>query len=133
MTSSNVYHLTISLDESKIEADDDEREKETQRLFNELRKLDDIEDVQRVIDPEPPEGSKAIAGFFIGLLTAEVKPENIANLFRFLGDRLSNKEVSLTLSLGDDVLEVTARSREEFEFAMQQALIWTEQRNATST
>jgi hypothetical protein len=118
---------------SNTEIDDDDKEKETQRLFNELRTLDDIEDVQRVINPDPPEGSKAIAGFFIGLLTAEVKPENIANLFRFLGDRLSNKEVSLTLSLGDEVLEVTAGSREEFEFAMQQALVWTQQRNLTST
>jgi hypothetical protein len=133
MPPQEAYYLTISLDKSNTDIDDDDKEKETQRLFNELRTLDDIEDVQRVINPEPPEGSKAIAGFLIGLLTAEVKPENIANLFRFLGDRLSNKEVSLTLSLGDDVLEVTARSREEFEFAMEQALVWTQQRNLTST
>jgi hypothetical protein len=52
-----------------------------------LRDLDEIETIYRVLDPNPPEGNKALGEFLVGLLTAEVSVGNVKKLMGFLGDR----------------------------------------------
>ncbi|MDC0835719.1 hypothetical protein POG22_22390 [Geitlerinema sp. CS-897] len=122
METNSSIQITVSFVDTDL--DEDEKEMETQRLFNSLKKLDEVERVDRVLDPTPPQGNKAFGGFLIGLLTAEVTRENVEALFRFLGDRLSGKTIDLKVEVEGKVLEVSASSREELEFAIQQAMQW---------
>ena len=70
--------------------------------------------VDRVPDPNPPEGSKAMFSFLWGLLQAEVSVASIKNLFGFLGDRIGNKPIKIKAKFGDGrEFEVEASSREE--------------------
>lgn len=39
------------------------------KLLIQMKDLDEIEDVGRVLDPNPPEKNKAMGGFLVGLLT----------------------------------------------------------------
>ena len=87
-----------------------------------MKHLDEIEDVGRVLDPNPPEKNKAIGGFLVGLLTAEVNPTNIKKLLGFFRDRLSNKPMEMTIEAPDGrKLNVKASSQAEFEFVLKQA------------
>ncbi|MFQ4141110.1 hypothetical protein [Chlorogloeopsis sp. ULAP02] len=101
---------------------DEEKEEQVKKLLVQMRELDELEEIARVPDPNPPEGNKAIASFLSGLLMAEVSTANIKKLFGFLGDRLNNKPIKMTVKAPDGrELNVEASSKEEFEFAMQKA------------
>jgi hypothetical protein len=93
--------------------DEEEKEAEVQRLLTQMKQLDEIERVDRVHDANPPEGNKALGGFLVGLLSAEVSPANLKKLFGFLGDRLSGKTIELEVEANGRKLKVKASSREE--------------------
>ncbi|NJL10310.1 MAG: sugar ABC transporter permease [Calothrix sp. SM1_7_51] len=102
--------------------DEEEKETEINQLLWEIRELDEVEAVNRVVNPNPPEGSKALGGFLVGLLNAEVNMANTKKLFGFLGDRLGNKPLKLKVKAPDGrELEVEASSRQEFDYVMHQA------------
>jgi hypothetical protein len=61
----------------------------------ELKEVDEVEMVNRVVDPNPPEGNKSLGGVLVGLLTAEVNAENSKRVFSFLSDRLRGKPIEL--------------------------------------
>lgn len=111
--------LTIHLIDPDLEPE--ERDQQTQTLLSELKALDEIESVERVVDTAPPEGSKAFGAFLIGLLSAEVNAANAKKVLGFLGDRLSNKPIELSVEGNGKKLSVTAHSREELEAAIQAA------------
>ncbi len=73
----------------------EEREEEAQQLLSYLQKLDEVEQVDRVLDPNPPEGNKSLGGFLVGMLTAQAKPKKIKALMGFLGDRLGAKPIEM--------------------------------------
>lgn len=100
--------------------DEEERDEEVQKLLNQMRDLDEV-DTDRVIDPNPPEGNKALGGFLIGMLTAEVSTDNAKRLLGFLGDRLSGKTIELEVEGNGKKLKVSASSRVELEAAIEQA------------
>ena len=101
--------------------DADNLDEQAQRLLGELRQLDEVETVDRVLDPNPPEGNKAIGGILIGLLTAEVNAGNAQKVMGFLGDRLGGKPIELQVEDNGRKLTVKAHSREELAEAIQAA------------
>ncbi|BAZ30853.1 hypothetical protein NIES4074_33200 [Cylindrospermum sp. NIES-4074] len=118
-TTSNVQ-VTISL--AALSSDNEELQAAAENLLPQLEEVDGVEEAKLVRVAETPENAKALGGFLWGLLSAEVNPANIKTLFGFLGDRFSNKPIKLVLKAPDGrELNVEASSREEFEFAMQQA------------
>ena len=82
--------------------------------------MDDVE-TNLVIDPNPPEGNKSMGGFLVGLLTAQVNPENGKKLLGFLGDRLGGKTIEFTVEGNGKKLSVKANCREELESAIKAA------------
>jgi len=86
----------------------------------ELKQMDEVA-VDRVLDPNPPEGNKAIGGMLVGLLTAQVSPVNAQKLMGFLGDRLGGKPIELAVEANGKKLTVKAHSREELEAAIKAA------------
>jgi hypothetical protein len=118
MTNNSNIKLTIAFNDPDL--DSEERDEQAQRFMNELKQMDEV-DVDRVIDPSPPEGNKAIGGMLVGLLTAQFSPANAQKLMGFLGERLSGKPIELSVEANGKKLTVKAHSREELEAAIKAA------------
>lgn len=119
MESNANVKLTVSFNDPDL--DPEERDEQAQRLMAELKQMDEVEAVDRVLDPDPPEGNKALGGFLAGLLMAEVNAANAKKLMGFLGDRLGGKPIELAVEANGKKLTVTAHSREELEAAIKAA------------
>lgn len=110
--------LTLNLSHSDLDAE--ELDRQVRRLEQELRQMEEVEEVHQVVDPDPMIGSKALGGFLGGLLMTQINPANIAKLFRFLGDRLGGKPIEIEVQSADGRrLVVKAHSRKELQEAVQ--------------
>jgi hypothetical protein len=89
MASNSSIKFTIAFNDPDLDSED--LDEQAQRLVSELKQMDEVDEVNRVIDPNPPEGNKSMGGFVVGLLTAEVSVTNAKKLLGFLGDRLGGK------------------------------------------
>jgi ferric-dicitrate binding protein FerR (iron transport regulator) len=108
--------VEIFFDFQDASASDDQQETTTQNLYQQLRKLDDIE-VERVADPNPPEGNRG-AAFLWGLLQAKVSYDSVKAMFGFMGDRLGNKPIKVKVKRADgQEIELEASSRVELDWA----------------
>jgi hypothetical protein len=119
MASTSNVQITIALQDPDL--NDEELQEATERLLQQMRELDEVEDARLVNDPNPPDGSKVVSGFLIGLLTAEVNAKNIMALLGFLGDRLGGKPIELELEANGKKLKVKASSQKELQAAIQAA------------
>jgi hypothetical protein len=119
MESGSNVGLTINFNDPEVDPED--RDMEVQRLWSFMREIDEVESINRVLDPNPPEGSKALGGFLVGMLTAQVNAANLKTLFAFLSDRLGGKPIELEIENNGKKLKVKASSREELEAAIQAA------------
>ena len=118
-TKSNV-EVTISL--AELGLDDEELQKQVEMLRPQLEEVDGVENANLVKVENAPQNTKSISGFVWGLLKAQIKAANIAALFKFLSDRFGNKPIKIGVKAPDGrELTVEASSREEFEFALQKA------------
>jgi hypothetical protein len=118
MTTNSSVKVTIAFNDPDLSAE--EQDEQAQRLLTELRQMDDVE-VNRVLDPNPPEGNKAVGAILVGLLTAEVNVANAKKLMGYLGDRLGGKPIELSVEANGKKLTVKAHSREELEAAIKAA------------
>lgn len=120
ISTSNIQ-LTISL--SKLDLDEEDLQEEVENLLPQIREVDGIESAGLVEVSEVPESSKSLTGYVLGMLkTVLVDTTHLQNVFSFLRDRFGNKLIKLVLKAPDGrELDLEASSREEFEFAMQQA------------
>ena len=116
MTTDSNIKLTINFNNPDL--DPEERDVQVRRLMNELKQMDEVETVDRVLDPNPPEGNKAVGAMLVGLLTMQVNLANAQKLMGFLGDRLGGKPIELELEANGKKLKVSAHSREELEAAI---------------
>jgi hypothetical protein len=114
----NNIKFTIAFNDPDL--DSEERDEQAQRLMTELKQMDEVK-VDRVLDPHPPEGNKAIGGMLVGLLTAQVSVANAQKLMGYLGDRLGGKPIELSVEANGKKLTVKAHSREELEAAIKAA------------
>lgn len=119
MTVNDNVRLTIAFEDPDL--DPEERDDQAQKLMAELKQMDEVDTVDRVLDPNPPQGNKALGGFLAGLLMTEVNAANAKNLMGYLGDRLGGKPIELSVEANGKKLTVTAHSREELEAAIKAA------------
>lgn len=119
MTANSNIKFTITFNDPDLDAE--EKDEQAQRLIAELKEIDEVDTVGRVLDPNPPEGNKALGGFLAGLLMAEVNVANAKKLMGFLGDRLGGKPIELAVEANGKKLTVKAHSREELEAAIKAA------------
>jgi hypothetical protein len=114
-------NIKLTLNFNDPDLTPEERDEYAQRLLAELKDVDEVETVNRVLDPNPPEGNKALGAILVGLLTAQVNPENAKRVFGFLSDRLGGKAIELEVEVNGKKLKVKAQSREELEVALKVA------------
>ncbi|PZV13698.1 MAG: hypothetical protein DCF20_14610 [Pseudanabaena sp.] len=119
MASNSSIKFTIAFNDPDLEPED--LDEQAQHLVSELKQMDEVDEVDRVIDPNPPEGNKSMGGFVVGLLSAEVSMANAKKLLGFLGDRLGAKPIEFTVEGNGKKLSVKANSREELESAIKAA------------
>lgn len=117
MSSTANIKLTIAFIGSDLDAE--EKDAEARRLLSQMKELEEIETVNQVLDPNPPEGNKALGGFLVGLLTAEVNPGNLKKLFEFLSNRLSGKPIELEVEANGRKLKVRANSQADIVAAIE--------------
>ena len=99
----------------------DDQDKAVRNLQKQLNELDEVNSVQRVLDPSPPADNKAFGGFLVNLLLMDVSKDNFRKLAGFLSDRLSGKTIELEVEANGKKLKVKASSREELTAAIQAA------------
>lgn len=120
MANTSNIHVTIALSDPSL--DDEDLQAYTENLKSQIKEVDGVEDANLVAVEEVPQGSKALGGFLLGLLTAEVNPANIKALFSFLGERLGGKPIEMSLKAADGrELSIKASSQAEFDYAYQKA------------
>jgi hypothetical protein len=119
MTANSTIKFTVGF--TDVDLEPEERDEQVQRLMAELKEMDEVNTVDRVFDPNPPAGNKAVGGFLVGLLTAEVNAANAKKLMGFLSDRLGGKPIELSVEANDKKLTVKAHSQEELQAAIQAA------------
>jgi hypothetical protein len=105
-------HIELTIDFQDA-TNPDKQEKLTQNLWQQMRDIQGVK-VDRMADPNPPEGSRAIGAFLWGLLQAEVSKESVKTVFGFLGDRLGDKPIKGKAKFSDGrEFEFEASSRAE--------------------
>jgi hypothetical protein len=114
-------NIKITITFKDPDLDPEERDEEAKNLLNQMKQIEEVESVTRVIDPNLSEGSKAVGGFLLGLLRAEVNLANVKRLMTFLGERLIGKVIELEVEDNGKKLKVKASSREELMEAIQAA------------
>lgn len=119
MPTNSGVKFTIAFNDPDL--DSEELEEQAQSLLSQLRDLDEIETADRVLDPNPPAGNKAMGAILAGLLTAQVNKENAQKLLGFLGDRLGNKPIELAVEANGKKLNVKASSQAELMAAIEAA------------
>jgi hypothetical protein len=119
MSKSSNIKFTIAFNDPDL--DSEELDEQAKMLVSGLKQIDEVDEVNRVIDPNPPEGNKSIGGFVVGLLAAEVSATNAKKLLGFLGGRLGGKPIEFTVEGNGKKLSVKANSREELELAIKAA------------
>ncbi len=118
--------LTITFTDPDLDAE--EKDEEVQKLFAQMKDLDEVEAVDRVVNPTVLEGTKSVTGWVVAQLIAFVKPENVKQLWGFLSDRLGNKVIELEAEANGKKIKIKASSRQELEAAVKaiQELVETE-------
>ena len=64
MSQNSNVKFTIAFNDPNL--DSEELDEQVQRLMSELKQVDEVEAVSRVLDPNPPEGNKSMGGFADG-------------------------------------------------------------------
>ncbi|WP_293146050.1 MULTISPECIES: hypothetical protein [unclassified Microcoleus] len=125
MPENSFIKLTIAFNDPDL--DSEELEGQAQNLRAQMRDLDEIESIDRVLDPNPPEGNKSVGGILVGVLTAQVNIENIQKVLRFLYDRIGSKRIELEVEANGRKLKVNVGSQEELALAIEAAEKFIEQ------
>ncbi|BAY47290.1 hypothetical protein SAMD00079811_49070 [Scytonema sp. HK-05] len=126
MADTSDVKLTITFTDPDLDAE--EKDKEVQKLLAQMKDLDEVEAVDRVINSNAPEGSKSVTGWVVAQLISFVKPENVKQVWGFLSDRLGNKLIEVEAEANGKKIKIKASSRQELEAAVKaiQELVETE-------
>ncbi|MBD2201286.1 hypothetical protein H6G33_01540 [Calothrix sp. FACHB-1219] len=111
MTGEPTIKFTFAVDDPEL--DDNRRQQIAIKLLREIRELDEVEKADRAEDLNPEAGSKLGFATLIGVLTAEVSLKNVKAFLSFLGDRLGDKPMKVTVKVGDKQVNIEAKSRTE--------------------
>jgi len=111
--------ITIHFNDLALEPE--EQDGEVQNLLNQLKAMDEVEEVKRAVDPNPPLGSKPGAAFLLGMLTTEVNFKNARTVFNFLSERLSGKTIEMEVEANGKKFKVKASSQMELQAALEAA------------
>ena len=114
----NVF-VSLELVDSSLDAED--LQAAARNLLKQVRAVDGVEEADLVAVTDVPEGSMALGGFVVGLLTAEVSAANLKKLGGFLKDRIVGKTLKMSVEGYGKKIAIEANSQAEFDYAIQKA------------
>ena len=114
----NVF-VNLELVDSSLDAED--LQAAARNLLKQVRAVDGVEEADLVAVTDVPEGSMALGGFVVGLLTAEVSAANLKKLGGFLKDRIVGKTLKMSVEGYGKKIAIEANSQAEFDYAIQKA------------
>jgi hypothetical protein len=119
MTASPNFTLTIEFTDPELDPED--RNKEAQLLMRVLDGMDEIETVDRVIDPTPaPDGTRSLSvTYLVGLLMAQMNIDNAKKMFEFLRVSLVGKPIKLVFEFAGEKISIEANSQKDFDHVIQ--------------
>lgn len=97
------HSIWLTIDWRSADADIPEEQQEalTEVLFREMNGFDEVERVERVADPDVPDGGMGAAWLW-SVLTAEVSIENLKRLGQEVQERLPGKPISFSFKCSKD-------------------------------
>ena len=101
--------LTIDWREAQSELPEEQQEAVTQSLYQELRSLDEVQDVQRVSDPDMPEGGMG-AQWLWNVLTADITVEGLKQVCQDVYARLPGKPIEFTLEVDGEKVSLGGKN-----------------------
>lgn len=114
----NVF-VNLELVDSSLDAED--LQSAARNLLKQVRAVDGVEEANLVSVTDVPEGSMALGGFVVGLLTAKVSAANLQKLGGFLKDRIIGKTLKMSVEGYGKKIAIEASSHAEFDYAFQRA------------
>ncbi len=90
MSENSSIKLTIAFNDTDL--DNEDLEEQDHNLLAQVRDLDEIETVDRVLDLNLPEGNKAVCAVLVGLLRVKMSKENVQKVMGFLGNSASDRK-----------------------------------------
>lgn len=115
MTDIPTIQLTFAVNDSELE--DADRQEIAQKLLRQLKQLDEVEKVSRAEDSNREEGSRSVLATMVGVLTADVSVENIKKVLSFISARIPDKPILIKVKVGDQEVEINAKTCKELEEA----------------
>ena len=105
-----LIQLTFGL--SNLDIDDDKRLQFSKHVLPELRDLDEVERADRAEASSSDAGEKGFSTL-VGFLTADVTLPNLNAFTDWMGDRFSDQPMKVTVKVGEQEVELEARSKTE--------------------
>lgn len=110
MTKQPAIQITFGL--SNPELDENERLQFSKRVLPELRNLDEVERAERTERMSSGAGEKGFATI-LGFLTADITLPNLKEFLGWLSDRFSDQSMRIKVKVGEQEVELEARSQAE--------------------
>ena len=108
--------FSIEIDFSSPESDDLNLERETQILLKGLKELDLFDSVDRVLDPNPPQGNLSGGGWLPGLLKLALTPVNIPQAVGWLRQKFSKQPIKIKVkSARGDEYEIDVKNPDDLD------------------
>lgn len=98
--------LTVDWRSAAADVADAQQEALTQTLFRELRRLDEVETVERVADDAVPERSMGVGAWLWGVLTAEIPGDGIKLALEEVFARMPGKPVDISVEIEGKKVEI---------------------------
>ncbi|KAB8331727.1 hypothetical protein SD80_025025 [Scytonema tolypothrichoides VB-61278] len=116
MANTSDLKLTITFTDPAL--DDEQKNEEVQKLLAQMKDLNEVEAVDRVVNPNTLLGTKSVTGWVAAQVIAFVNPENVKQVWGFLSDRLGNKLIELEAEANGKKVKIKASSQQELEAAV---------------
>jgi hypothetical protein len=98
MTSAQSITLTIDWRTAAAELPPEIQEQQTQNLYRALREIPEVEQVDRIADPNVPDGAMG-AAWLKGLLLTKVIPGNLEHIFKEIKRRILGTPISFEIEV----------------------------------
>jgi hypothetical protein len=98
MTSAQSITLTLDWRTAAAELPPEIQEQQTQNLYRGLREIPEVEQVDRVPDPDVPDGGMG-AAWLKDLLLTKVIPGNLGHIFNAIRQRLPGTPISFEIEV----------------------------------
>ncbi len=121
MTSDFSLWLTVDINKAYSDFSSAQIDKLTADLLKEMRSLDEIDRVQRVSDPNPPEGEMSGGGNLVGVVASKLNLSNVRSVGGYLAQKFASKPVDIKVEANGRKFEIIGVRPEDLDKVVEAA------------